>query len=298
MRKVLLLLLLLSCLSCISKDDVTGRFDEHGSSDGTAAPDTMANVQCEPWNKLGFDLLGLLYPRYQVGSIRNLLPPHSFIGVLDGSFGTDTTNLEVLLSSGRVGGVRVHLLNTVCLRNDNCGPSDNLTYRISPEAFEQKLAYADASFYQYITGRTAIYRNLSDRFPCVKFFISPMLEHDVNGRAFDNAASWIRASWPGITIVNNPHEGAVATSADLLECHGSGIPVACGLSSWDGTDIRRSSLMERQGWRSGAAQTISALSWSPDLNCREDDNSFTPISDRTNCADRSDFINILRLTYE
>lgn len=281
-----------SCLSCISKDDFTDPFipDDNSTNEGETV--------CEPWNKLGFDLLGLLHPNNDINAIQRLLPPNTFIGLLDGSFGTDTTHLQTLLDSDRIAAVRVHLLNTVCLRSGNCGPSDNLTFGISPGSFTQSIRIRDERYATYIRSRVSAYKALSNRYPCVRFFISPMLEHDEDRSTFDTLAEWVRSEFPGVAIVNTPNSGARETSADLLECHGAAFSGECKAGSLDGFSIRRLTAIERTQWREQTVGRSFVLSWFPEANCRPADGRFIPIAERMNCVTFDLFKELLLLTYD
>ena len=165
--------------------------------------------------KIGFDFLGLAHPKYPVKELIEALPNNIPIGYLDYSFGKDTKNLEALLASGKVIAVRVHLINAVCCRNKNCcspdwiGDKDKLDKAINAGSLDERITLQMFTFSKLVAD-----------YPKVKWFFSPLLEHDQSEEAWKRIASMILFALPKAQLVNCPHSGWKGTyRGSILETH-------------------------------------------------------------------------------
>lgn len=151
----------------------------------------------------GLDTLGLA--RHDARMVAEELPKGWWIGFLDHTFGDPMPNLELIKNTGKLGGFRVHLRNTVCKRNRNC---ENLEPRF--DDFEA-------------LGRDAAkYEAFHNRNPSVECMISPWLEHDEKDRAkVQRAVDTIKKNAPSCTVVISAFTGAVVPGV-LVEKHGNG----------------------------------------------------------------------------
>ena len=119
--------------------------------------------------KVGLDLLGLA--KHDVQIIKRELPSGISIGFLDGTFGDPYKNLKVLLDSGKVTSVRIHLWDHICYRNRVCPKGTPLATDI-----------------RRVTNRTKRFAKFMLDYPNVTQYISPALEHDVKDR--DVVTKW------------------------------------------------------------------------------------------------------------
>lgn len=291
--------------SCISKDDLLERAhlkdkdNKEQTDDVPSTPSDLAESDlCQRHARLGFDVLGLLSPHTDAAGIAAGLPPNSLVGFLDTSFGTGLSNLETVLLSNRVTALRIHLLNAVCVRNRNCGPSDGVAFGKSPEQFTRAVGTLELGVTQNIDSRAKVFAEVHRNFPCVKFYVSPLLEHDEDEPTVDQLFRYVRAAFPYATIVNSPFSGSRRTSADLLELHGTNHGGNPGANSLDGESIRGLSQLQRDAWRQRNAAATYVLSWLPEGNCRPANGAFIPIDQRTECLTKALFMEQLRLTYE
>lgn len=153
---------------------------------------------------IGLDLLGLA--KHDVKNILPYLQPGMAIGTLMGTFGGPLPKLEVLIKTGKIAAVRVHLTNGCGYRNGNAEP-----------AFDPK-----ANDYVALTKRAKAVEALAKKYPAVKFYVSPRLEHDEKNAGV--VARWIKIMeryCPRCTIVFSAFTGLVPKGF-LVEKHGNG----------------------------------------------------------------------------
>ena len=187
---------------------------------------------------------------------------NSVLGFLDATFGDPYPNLEHVLRSGKVVAVRAHLIDGTCIRNRVCeagapGYGDNRSLR----ARAQRLA------------------RFAAKYPAVKWYVSPFLEHDERNQA--RVQSWyqvLREAFPAASPVCSAFTGHCPRGV-LIEKHGGApgdITSPDGISHFD---------MNSEKVRN--AGRLISFSWIPENNCRvSGEKTFTMPKRRVNCPTR------------
>jgi hypothetical protein len=173
---------------------------------------------------LGLDFLGLGSPHWPCDQSIATFPKGWALGLLDNTFGDPTACLEKFLKSGKVGAVRVHLINGPCHRNKRCEAHD----KASPTDFNE------------IAKRTKKYVAIFDRYKKVRCYISPVLEHDIKDPIdARRALETVKINAPNCGVVNSTVSGARFNDAWIIdERHGENPDVRNnGIISTDGDDI-------------------------------------------------------------
>lgn len=149
----------------------------------------------------GLDQLGLA--RHDARMIAEELPRGWWIGALDHTFGDPMPNLEIVANSGKLAGFRMHLRNTVCVRNRNCE-------RTEPRYDDFEALGRDARKWAEFAQRKTL-----------KCILSPWLEHDVKDRAkVERAVSVLRTNAPNCAVAVSAFTGYVPPGV-LVEKHGN-----------------------------------------------------------------------------
>lgn len=237
----------------------------------------VAIGHCDP-RVLGYDYLAAQQRNFSVQEAIKYMPSNSALGTLDVTFGSDLAPIRALLGSGRFSHYRLHLVNGPGLRN-SVQEKHEITYGYNIRSFDSALRTNKPAIINNIKARTAIYRSLSAEFPSVKFYLSPLLEHDVSEGAWRNAANAVLSIWPEVRLVNNPMSGWNGSyKGSILERHGAK-PGSAAISSLDGEDATDINVPE---WLKRTAANKITYVWSRSYNCRHQGN-FVPPSKRTSC---------------
>lgn len=244
-------------------------------------------------NRMGFDVLALMHNRTDAKAIGRRIKPGTPIGVLDYTFGTDIQHVRDLLSGGRVGVLRVHLINAVCARNRRCQPSDGVAYRKDSKGLDRAIRNGEAD--SQVRNRVRVFKLLFDEFH-VPTWISPLLEHDQSQEAWVHLGRLIKEEWPVVRLVNSPHSGYGGNALGaLIEHHGS-TPSRDNMSSLDGDDLYSLGSSGRQRWRDRTRGEIATLSWTQQANCLGSGKWVAPLK-RTNCLTARSFEKMYSQTY-
>lgn len=180
--------------------------------------------------------------------------------------------------------VQVHIINTVCVRNGNCGP------------YEVGSGYSVASFARAIETREPrllrrIRRTLKEakrqlgpsiERPDVSLFVSPALEHNLTHRQFKLLAREVHSTFPTATIVNNPVNPAEPRPGFVFEQHGlfpREIVPGC-VANLDGDIVAPTQF--RQFVANWSHCSLIFL-WHPQDNCRDGLQSFVDPRERRQC---------------
>ena len=153
---------------------------------------------------IGIDLLALA--RHDIKMLCAEIAPGTAIGCLMGTFGSPLSNLEKLLATGKVPAVRIHLTNGCCTRSNNC----EWQYELKPNDLRGMAARATRC------------QALAAKYPAVKFYLSPRLEHDEKDVKL--VQSWIdtiKKYAPSCTPIISYATGATLKGV-LIERHGNG----------------------------------------------------------------------------
>jgi len=199
----------------------------------------------------GLDLLALATVDPVV--VGQELDPDSALGWLVGTFGNANPKAAIVLNSGKVTAVRVHLASGVCIRNGNCAAGE-IRYRSLDELRKRAISI----------------KQLMSAYPTVKVYLSPFLEHDSKDKAL--IAQWfkvIKEACPTATPVCSAFTGFCPMGV-LKEKHGNEGRAA--IRSNDGDSIFDSDSIKYRN--SGSVLTMS---WIPENNNRvSGEKTFTP----------------------
>jgi len=218
----------------------------------------------------GQDILGLA--KQDVAMIAATIEPNTAIGVLEGTFGHVIPPLETLLQTGKVSAFRAHLGNGPCKRANNCGPGE-----------------VKASDLAHIKERAANFEVLAKKYPVVKCYLSPYLEHDEKDKNLVNAwVSILRNAAPDCTVVISAFQGYVPSGV-LVEHHGNN--AKGDIISNDGN-----SLFDSDSNHYRAQGKVIVFGWVNRFNLRTSgEKTFTPPLSRTAKASKDNIVQVTRL---
>ena len=226
-------------------------------------------------SKIGFDPLGLLHPRFPTSIFIDEVPSGVPFGFLDSRFGTNVSNFEKALASGKFTAVRIHYWW------DDHSPAKNT----------KKLL-------KIFRERTEIFKEIASRFPIVKFRLSPYLEHRKDEKTFKDGVDAIRSVWGDVSIVNSPTSGGWNGNylGSIKEGHHSRASGKC--SSLDGQSLFDLSSNERRAWRARTKDQVFTLSWVWQFNGRKNASDETSPEKRRAWPDRAMMKKIVAQTYK
>ncbi len=170
-------------------------------------------------------------------SIKYPMPPPMAIGTLDNTFGTALQPISTILTAFKPAYYRVHIINTVCVRNHNCGKYE-IGYGYSKASFDIAVSKKDPKIIKPFKARVQLYKELSAQFSGIQFIVSPALEHDLSKKSWRVLADAVYSVWPGVQLSNSP-DGGVGVETYLgswLERHGSTPQSDADIVSLDGAD--------------------------------------------------------------
>ena len=152
----------------------------------------------------GLDLLAL--PMQDVDMLARAWPNGFALGCLYGTFGDIFKPMARILDTGKCPLVRIHLINWPCVRGHNCEPGE-------PDHNTQRHT---------IGQRSIAVQKFADKYPKVRFYVSPLLEYDERLRI--NVHAWVNAihKYCPIAIpVISPSSKGVTIPHALIEHHGN-----------------------------------------------------------------------------
>lgn len=242
---------------------------------------------------LGQDFLAAQLPAFKVKSAAKYLQPGHVTGSLDWTFGTKVAKLEPLLEK-RPPYHRVHLLDTVCVRNGNCGPY-SVVKGYTRATLDKAVKQKNKKILDHIRNRTAIYRGLAARFPDTKFLVSPALEHDLSKEAWRVLANTILEVWPNVQLVNSVDFGIQGERyrGAWLEHHGSKPPSGTDINSLDGTDATDTDI---DAWLERTKNARIVFVWTRLFNCRTNSATFVDPRLREACPKPYHFEELSHIT--
>lgn len=161
-------------------------------------------------------------------------------GWLEQTFGSQCKCADELLQSRKAKVIRVHLVNSPCMRNGRCGKYE-LLYGETADSASKKVRRGNRQFLHKFDRIVRRFRNrLTRATGSVQCFVSPCLECDLDGRARTLLAARVSAMLPGCNIVDNPFRAACLPGY-VCEKHGASprltAPCIVDLDGVDGTDI-------------------------------------------------------------
>lgn len=184
-------------------------------------------------------------------------------GWLEKTFAPDCKCADRLLSDPRDKVVRVHLVNSPCMRNKRCGRSEVLWgyNKVSASRAVSKPRSRLNRRFNVVLHKAKRRLQEIDGLTC---YISPCLECDLNGRARGLLADRVSAAMPNCILVDNPH-GDRCLAGSVCETHGGNPPaVAPCIVDMDGTDGRT---LDVADWARRYQHCDIRYYWEPYMNC-------------------------------
>lgn len=211
-------------------------------------------------------LLALCHKDWPCKSTISLYDGHSKIysGWLENTFAKDCKCADELLSDPRPKVVRVHLVNSPCMRNKRCGRYEVL-YKETAASASRKVVRGDRRFlakFDAVLERTAmrIEKSAGD----LRCYISPCLECDLYENARRVLANRVSARLPNCTIVDSPYKRRCLRGA-VCEKHGANPrlsePCIVDLDGIDGETI------DVQTYANKYTHCDIRYYWEPWMNC-------------------------------
>lgn len=248
-----------------------------GTPTATPSPTPQPPVINITTRSLGHDLLGAMHPKFDYQAAARAIATGSPLGFLDHTFGDAIAGVEYLIEHVRPRYVRVHLFNTVCVRNNNCGHYEPGA-KHSVGSLNYALERNDGALLLYTRGRTAIWKSLSEKYPNTTFLVSPALEHNLSPAAYRILADAVKSVWADVQLVNSPLSGnGERYLGSILEAHGQS-PPQTEISSLDGAELMD---VDTQGWLGRTAGNKLTFRWSRGYNLRDQAEKFTDPRART-----------------
>lgn len=201
----------------------------------------------------GYDVLGVA----KYCDVYLKAPKLPSVSTLLGTFGDPIPCIEKRIKLGGLTHVQFDLLDGTCWRNDNCEPN---TPKLSDINELRK--------------RAKRVNSLAVKYPNIKFYISPILEHDIKDeRKVISLCRTVIDECPTCECINSPVSGAKPKNIKL-ELHGN--QRAYSVSN-DGSSVFNCDSVK---FRSAGSNFVYA--WFPELNLRySGEKKFTPPSKRT-----------------
>lgn len=239
------------------------------------------------------DFLGAEQRNFNVEQAVKYIPKYTSFGYLDWTFSSKVSHFQHLLDVLRSDFVRVHLLNTTCVRNRNCGAYEPVAgYSIS--SLDKAIKNKNAAILRHVRERTLIYKAYGDAYFLTKFLISPALEHDLSAQAWRVLADTVKSVWPEVQLVNSAlKNNGERYKGAWRECHGKNPPKDCEITSLDGEDISDISIST---WIANTRGNRLTGKWSRSYNCRNQADNFTDPRKRNSCPKEYQFEELAHVT--
>lgn len=232
----------------------------------------------------GQDYLALQHQRFDVRSASQVLAPGTPVGVLDKTFGEGADHLKFILDSVRPKFVRVHIFNTTCVRNQNCGRYE-IVYGYTKKSLDEAIRRRDRRLLEAFRKRVAIYKALAGGASETRFIISPALEHDLSKEAWRILADNVLAVWPDVQLDNSPDGGIDVEryKGAWIERHGTSPQAGADIVSTDGAEVTDTNI---RALKTRTKLSKIVFAWSRGFNCRSNSPTFVDPRARKDCSDR------------
>lgn len=252
----------------------------------------IEDIYAQPKRKIGQDILGLEHPKFNKKIIVKHFKKGVSIGYLDHTFSSRTAHLNYILRRVSPYYLRVHILNTVCVRNKNCGTYERL-HRFTISSLDKAVYRKDKKVLDTFRERILFYKKLQTSFPKTFFLISPALEHNLSKKSWRVLADVAKEAWPDIQLVNNPLYGNPDTYLGAWkEKHGNLPDSGVHISSLDGVSPYK---IDVKKWLHHTRKEVITFMHSSEYNCRYGD-VFVDPRKRTKCVSEKELLKILKLT--
>jgi hypothetical protein len=189
------------------------------------------------------------------------------LGWLENTFGERCQCVDRFLATSQPKTVRVHLINSPCMRNKRCGKYEVL-YGETAASASRKIMRGD----KRILGKfNAVLERLRQRLSKAKgdvtCYVSPCLECDLYDRARRRLASIVSAALPNCIIVDNPHRHECIRGT-VCEFHGEAPRVSAPcIVDLDGTDAKD---VDVNKWLAKYRYCDIRFIWTSWMNCLSD----------------------------
>lgn len=209
--------------------------------------------------------LGLCHDTWNCKATERLYNKRSeiIISYLEHTFGESCKCVDRLLESPKSKVVRVHIANSVCMRNKRCGEYEvfwGYTVRAASKAIQQKGSRAQRRFLKVLKRLHKRLRDVKD----LTCFVSPCLECDLDERARRFMGSLVSSVMPYCNFVDNPFRRRCLRGV-ICEKHGEnpGLIEPC-IIDLDGIDGRT---VDMTKWVEYGTKCDLQFYWEPWMNC-------------------------------
>lgn len=209
-------------------------------------------------------LLGICSKNWDCDRTEKLFPHRITTGWLEHTFGTECACANKLLQSHKPKIIRVHLINSPCMRNRRCGRYE-LFYGETKASASRKIVRGDTRIlarFNRILERAAL--RIESSKGRLKCYVSPCLECDLHGSARRVLFNLVSARLPNCILVDSPY-GQPCLKGYVCESHGEAPNVhAPCIVDMDGTDGRE---LDVKSWVEKYSSCDLKFYWEPSMNC-------------------------------
>jgi hypothetical protein len=186
-------------------------------------------------------------------------------GWLENSFGSKCECANRLLQTANQKVIRVHLINSPCMRNKRCQRHDVLYGHTRASASRALANPRSPTFRRFEQVVARFKRRLSMSKGELQCYVSPCLECDLNGRARKTMLDAVHAALPSCVLVDNPH-GQSCLPGYVCEGHGTSPNLSrpC-IADNDGAEFK--SLLDLKRYAHKTKDCDIRFYWSAWMNC-------------------------------
>lgn len=220
---------------------------------------TTANAQ-------SVSLLGLCNKTFDCDAARSIWSGSHTIttGWLEQSFGRACKCADQLLQSDKDKIIRVHLINSPCVRNKRCGAHEILAGE-SIESASRKINTKNRRlFIRFSAVTQRLKRRIANANRTLQCYVSACLECDLWPSARRVLRNYLSNHLSGCSIVDNPNHGR-CIKGTICEKHGSApkLNSPC-IADLDGTD---GNFVDLKAYQRKTRKCDMRFFWEPTLNC-------------------------------
>jgi hypothetical protein len=209
-------------------------------------------------------LLGMCHKTWDCKRTEALFKSKIVTGWIENTFGEACACADKLLQSEKPKVIRIHLVNSPCMRNRRCGRYE-LLYGETKVSASRKIVRGDRRILERFN---AILERAAKRIESSKgrlqCYVSPCLECDLNANARRILLDAVSARLSNCVLVDNPH-GQSCLKGYVCESHGANPkvrkPCIVDMDGKDGRELNVNSWVEK--YRSCDLRFY----WEPSMNC-------------------------------
>lgn len=242
-----------------------------------------------PWRTViaqGVSYIGLCNRTWDCDNVMRTWDGKPIItGWLEESFGARCECGKRILRSNKEKILRIHLINSPCMRNNRCEPSDVLYKQSAASASRKMLKPRSDVRRKFQRAVERFKRRIAASKGPLTCYVSPCLECDLYGPARKAMLDIVSVAVPACVLVDNPLKGS-CIKGTVCERHGSnpGLSSPC-IADLDGEELSKPVDIRR--FYRNTRQCDLRFYWSSWMNCngvkdtsRNMSPSFTPPSER------------------